>query len=99
MSDDDGHSHAGSSRARSPLVDVTAGPVEVEEILVLRRGPGANCSSIGSALDVLFLSATLAGVILVSVAAGMGDAKQASRSGEKATSREQTKEESDEGAG
>jgi hypothetical protein len=38
-------------------------------VLVVRRGPGANCSSIGSALDLLFLTATAAGVILVAVTA------------------------------
>jgi hypothetical protein len=61
--------------ATSPIVDASATPIAPEEILVLRRGPGANCSSIGSALDVLFLSATLAGVILVSVASAMGQPK------------------------
>ena len=45
-----------------------------EDILTVRRGPGANCSSIGSALDILFLSATAAGLILVIVAAAVGDA-------------------------
>jgi radical SAM protein with 4Fe4S-binding SPASM domain len=46
--------------------------VEPDEILVLRRGPGANCSSIGSALDVLFLSAVAAGAVLAGVAAAFG---------------------------
>jgi radical SAM protein with 4Fe4S-binding SPASM domain len=46
--------------------------VHEDEILVLRKGPGANCSSIGSALDVLFLSATLAGAVLAGVAAAFG---------------------------
>jgi hypothetical protein len=43
--------------------------VRPEDILVIRRGPGANCSSIGSVLDVLFLSAVAGGAILVGVAA------------------------------
>jgi hypothetical protein len=43
--------------------------VEPDEILVVRRGPGANCSSIGSALDILFLSAVAGGAILAGVAA------------------------------
>jgi hypothetical protein len=62
---------------RAPIiVEVTSpSPIAPEEILVLRRGPGANCSSIGSALDILFVSATAAGVILVLVAAAFGDAK------------------------
>ena len=42
-----------------------------EDILVVRFGPGANCSSIGSALDVLFLSAVAGSAILVAVAAAM----------------------------
>ncbi|HLM75647.1 MAG TPA: radical SAM protein [Polyangiaceae bacterium] len=46
--------------------------VHPDEILVLRKGPGANCSSIGSALDMLFLSATLAGAVLAGVAAAFG---------------------------
>ena len=48
--------------ANEPLV----GP---DDILVVRRGPGANCSSIGSALDLLFLSAVAGGALLVVVAA------------------------------
>ncbi|HZF51635.1 MAG TPA: radical SAM protein [Polyangiaceae bacterium] len=46
--------------------------VHPDEILVVRRGPGANCSSIGSALDVLFLSAVAAGAVLAGVAAAFG---------------------------
>ncbi len=42
-----------------------------EDILVVRRGPGANCSSIGSALDVLFLSAVAGSAILAAVAAAL----------------------------
>jgi len=47
-------------------------PIEPDEIVVVRRGPGANCSSIGSVLDVLFLSALVGGAILVGVAAAFG---------------------------
>ena len=61
---------------RAPIiVEAKPSPIEPEDILALRRGPGANCSSIGSALDILFMSATAAGVILVMVAAALGDAK------------------------
>jgi len=38
-----------------------------EGVLVVRRGPGANCSSIGSAVEMLFLSATLGTAILAAV--------------------------------
>lgn len=47
--------------------------ISPDDILVIRRGPGANCSSIGSVLDVLFLSAVAGGVILVGVAALLGE--------------------------
>lgn len=52
-----------------------ARPAEIEpgEILAVRRGPGANCSSIGSVLDMIFLSATIGGALLVAVAASLGD--------------------------
>jgi hypothetical protein len=98
--DGSGASDAGGAASSSTFVDVAAGPIDPEEILVLRRGPGANCSSIGSALDVLFLSATLAGVILVSVAAAMGDAKEApARHGKRAEAPPEAKEAGDADAG
>lgn len=53
--------------------------VEPDEILIVRRGPGANCSSIGSALDVLFMTAALAGAILVGVAAALEERAPASK--------------------
>lgn len=40
-------------------------------ILVVRRGPGANCSSIGSAVEMLFLSATAGAAILAAVSAAL----------------------------
>ncbi|MCK6588353.1 MAG: radical SAM protein [Polyangiaceae bacterium] len=46
--------------------------IRPDEILAVRRGPGANCSSIGSALDILYLSATFAGAVLAGVAAALG---------------------------
>jgi hypothetical protein len=58
-------------------VEVAGAPVEVDEILVVRRGPGANCSSIGSALDALFFSVAVAGAVLVAVAAALGDDQRA----------------------
>ena len=60
-------------RPPGACVEVEGGPVDADEILVVRRGPGANCSSIGSALDALFFSATVAGAVLVAIAAAMGD--------------------------
>jgi len=42
---------------------------EAAGILSVRHGPGANCSSIGSAVEILFLSATAGAAILAAVAA------------------------------
>lgn len=42
-----------------------------EGVLVVRRGPGANCSSIGSAVEMLFLSATIGTALLAAVAAAL----------------------------
>lgn len=56
-----------------PGSPAAAEPISPDDILVIRRGPGANCSSIGSVLDVLFLSAVAGGVILVGVAALLGE--------------------------
>jgi len=42
-----------------------------EGVLVVRRGPGANCSSIGSAVEMLFLSATVGTALLAAVAASL----------------------------
>lgn len=55
------------------MEDAPEPPVlDPDEILILRRGPGANCSSIGSALDLLFLSAVAGGAALAAVAAAFG---------------------------
>lgn len=40
-------------------------------ILVVRAGPGANCSSIGSAVEMLFLSATVGAAVLLAVSAAL----------------------------
>lgn len=53
-------------------VEIEPGPIAADEILVVRRGPGANCSSVGSALDLLFLSAAAAGVVMAGIAAAFG---------------------------
>lgn len=56
-------------------IEIQAGPLDASEILRLRRGSGANCSSIGSALDLLFVSATVASVVMVAVAAAFSGDK------------------------
>ena len=55
-------------------VEIGPGPIDAGEILAVRKGPGANCSSVGSALDLLFLSAVAAGVVMAGIAAAFGDA-------------------------
>jgi hypothetical protein len=40
-------------------------------VLAIRRGPGANCSSIGSVIDILFVSAAVGGAVLVAIAAAL----------------------------
>ena len=46
-----------------------------EGVLAVRAGPGANCSSIGSVIDLLFGTAVIAGVVYVALAASRKDAK------------------------
>lgn len=40
-----------------------------EGVLCVRQGPGGNCSSAGSAIDILFYSSLLLGAISVALAA------------------------------
>lgn len=56
-----------------PVTDAAATTTDEDDdgILVVRRGPGANCSSIGSAVEMLFLSATVGTAILAAVAASL----------------------------
>lgn len=51
-------------------------PIELPEgVLAVRAGPGANCSSIGSVIDMLFATAVIAGVAYAGVVASLGDGK------------------------
>jgi hypothetical protein len=40
-----------------------------EGVLAVRLGPGANCSSAGSAIDILFYGSVLVGAVAVALAA------------------------------
>jgi hypothetical protein len=40
-----------------------------EGVLAVRLGPGANCSSAGSAIDILFYGSAIVGAIAVALAA------------------------------
>jgi hypothetical protein len=55
-----------SEEAREPELDEPALP---EGVLAVRVGPGANCSSAGSAIDVLFYGSVIVGAIAVALAA------------------------------
>lgn len=46
-----------------------AAPALPHGVRVVRRGPGANCSSAGSAVDVLFYGSVLVGALAVALAA------------------------------
>lgn len=46
----------------------TAGALP-EGVLAVRLGPGANCSSAGSAIDVLFYGSVIVGALAVALAA------------------------------
>ena len=46
-------------------------PARPTGILAVRRGPGANCSSIGSAVEMLFLSATIGAAVLAVITAAL----------------------------
>jgi len=40
-------------------------------VLVVREGPSANCSSIGSVVDTLFITSVVGGALFVAVAAAV----------------------------
>jgi len=44
---------------------------DAEHVLRVREGHGANCSSVGSVVDTLFLGAVAGGVVLAAIAAAM----------------------------
>lgn len=49
-----------------------AAPVTLPEgVIAVRLGPGANCSSAGSAMDVLFYGSVLVGALAVALAAAL----------------------------
>jgi hypothetical protein len=50
-------------------VDADGAPALPEGVLAVRLGPGANCSSVGSAIDVLFYGSVVAGAVAVALAA------------------------------
>jgi len=55
--------------ASGPEPQAPAGTELPEGVLAVRVGPGANCSSAGSAIDVLFYGSVIVGAIAVALAA------------------------------
>ncbi len=55
-------------------------PVQAETLRVVRLGHGANCSSVGSVLDLLFATAAVGSAVFVAAAAAI--AKSAPRNDE-----------------
>ncbi len=67
-------SEEGAGEARPPLAmgeggDGPAPPALPEGVLAVRVGPGANCSSAGSTIDILFYGSAIVGAIAVALAA------------------------------
>lgn len=55
----------------TPAVASSRDSLFPEGVLAIRRGPGANCSSIGSAVEMLFLSASVGAAVLGAVVAAL----------------------------
>jgi hypothetical protein len=47
-------------------------PVDPSSIRAVRLGHGANCSSIGSVVDTLFVTSLLGGAVFAAIVAGLG---------------------------
>ena len=50
-------------------MDPERSPTLPEGVLSVRAGPGGNCSSVGSAIDVLFYGSVIVGALAVALAA------------------------------
>lgn len=62
-------SEAAATSAETSETKVEPGPVLPPGVLVARLGAGANCSSAGSAIDILFYTSVFAGAIAVALSA------------------------------
>lgn len=59
-----------TDRAPEPSAEQPPPSAELPEgVLTVRLGPGANCSSAGSAIDVLFYGSAIVGALAVALAA------------------------------
>jgi negative regulator of sigma E activity len=48
-------------------------PVDPDHVRIVRAGHGANCSSIGSVVDTLFVAAVAGGAIFAAVMAALAE--------------------------
>ena len=77
-------------------------PIDPESLVphlrVLRLGHGANCSSVGSVIDTLFVSAVVGGAVFTAIAAALAreEVRTAGRSPEIDEARDPTRDERDE---
>ncbi|HEY1959621.1 MAG TPA: hypothetical protein VGH28_28625 [Polyangiaceae bacterium] len=64
-----------------------------EHVRVVREGHGANCSSIGSVIDTLFVAQVAAGAIFVAVAAALAKSESETETATKTESASETETE------
>ena len=75
-------------------------PQEIaEHVRVVREGHGANCSSIGSVIDTLFVAQVAAGAVLAAVAAALVATKTESDSESESETATESDSESDSESG
>jgi hypothetical protein len=63
--------HENAPAAADPAPERELRELREESVRVVRVGHGANCSSVGSVVDTLFLGAAVGGAILAAVCAAM----------------------------
>jgi hypothetical protein len=59
------------TEAIAPEIEAPRDPELPEGVLAVRVGPGANCSSAGSAIDILFYGSAIVGALAVARAAAV----------------------------
>jgi hypothetical protein len=59
--------------ASEPVSEEPVAGLRPEHVRAVRLGHGANCSSVGSVIDTLFLGAAVGGAIFAAVCAAMRD--------------------------
>lgn len=73
----------GSSSSSGPVISRASGydrrgmKLRPEHVRAVRLGHGANCSSVGSVVDTLFVSAVVGGAIFAAVCAALEEEKRA----------------------